>query len=53
MNGIHEVTGSIPVWSTSLLFAREGCGVPSYTVGTPARVSHTLSWRAASSAVAP
>ena len=51
MNGIHEVTGSIPVWSTSLCHERQRRS--SYRAGTPARVSHTLSWRAASSAVAP
>jgi hypothetical protein len=51
MNGIHEVTGSIPVWSTSLSQGRRRCS--SYRVGTPARVSHPLNWRAASSAVAP
>ena len=64
MNGIHEVTGSIPVWSTNLRSRPVSASKNNQKIGSlterrayvvlpAARVSHWLSSRAASIAVAP
>jgi hypothetical protein len=58
MNGIHEVTGSIPVWSTNLRFAQSadgdraqsrGCPFESASGSDPGLVQHPLARRVSTS----